>query len=56
MLERINMLKSEIDRLHKLAASANGDIAREILALIKNMQGLVARLEDDAKAIAAKAD
>ena len=54
MLGRIKLLKSEIERLQKLAASADGSVAREIFALIKRMQDLVNRLEVDAKKVEAE--
>ena len=54
MLERIKILKSEIERLQKLAASADGNIAREINTLIERMQRLVDQLEEDAKELEAK--
>ena len=54
MLGRIKLLKSEIERLQKLAASADGGVAREILTLIKRMQDLVNQLEEDARQVEAK--
>ena len=58
MLGRIKMLTKEIERLQKLAASADGDMAREIMTLIKRMQDLVSQLEEDARQVEAgqKAD
>ena len=51
MLGRIKMLKSEIERLQKLAASTDGNVAREFMSLIKRMQDLVDQLEEDAKRV-----
>lgn len=54
MLGRIKLLKSEIERLQKLAASADGSVAREFTTLIKRMQDLVDQLEEDAKRVEAQ--
>ncbi len=54
MLGRIKLLKSEIERLQKLAASADGGVAREITTLIARMQILVDQLEADIKEVEAK--
>ncbi len=54
MLGRIKTLKGEIERLQKLAASADGGVAREIKILIKRMQKLVDQLEEDVKEVAAR--
>jgi hypothetical protein len=52
MLARITLLKREIERLRKLAAACDDDIAGKFLNLIREMQHLVDQLEEDARKVA----
>ena len=54
MLARIERLKREIERLKKLAASCDADIAAQFLSLTLDMQQLVDQLEKDARELAEK--
>lgn len=45
MLERINVLKKEIERLRKLAYQCDADIGRKFLELADEMQQVVAEME-----------
>ena len=45
MLERINTLKAEIDRLRKLARQCDRDIAQKFLELADEMQQVVSEME-----------
>ena len=45
MLERINVLKREIERLRELARSCDRDIAKKFMTLADEMQQVVNEME-----------
>ena len=45
MLERINVLKKEIERLRGLARQCDHDIAQKFMALADEMQDVVTEME-----------
>lgn len=56
MLERISVLKNEIDRLRKLAHQCDADIGRKFLELADEMQIVVDEMERLEAAKAARQD